>query len=66
MLGTVGLLLLAASFNRLAPNIFLLKMFQCIMLKEIKKEALKHLSFREFKQLLSWLPLRYFWVISLS
>ena len=38
------------------------------MLKEIRKEALKHLSlaFIEFEQLLSWLPLRDFWVISLS
>ncbi len=39
----------------------------CPMLKEIRKEALKHLSlaFREFEQHLSWLPLRYFQVISL-
>lgn len=32
------------------------------MLKEVRKEALQHLSlaFREFEQTLSWLPLRYF------
>ena len=38
------------------------------MLKEIRKEALKHLSlaFREIYQLLSWLLLRHSWVISLS
>ena len=40
----------------------------CPMLKEIRKEALKHLSLalRAFDQLSSWLPLRYFRVISLS
>lgn len=37
------------------------------MLEEMRKEASKHLSlaFREFKPLLSGLPLRYFQVISL-
>lgn len=40
----------------------------CPLLKEIQKEALKHSSsaFREFKQLLSQLPLRYSQVSSLS
>jgi len=35
------------------------------MLKEVLKEALKPLSlaFREFEQPVSWLPLRYFWVV---
>ncbi len=38
------------------------------MLKEIRKEALKHLSsaFSEFEQHLSWPTLRYFQVVSLS
>lgn len=36
--------------------------------KEIRQKALEQLSFaiREFDQLLSWLPFRYLWVISLS
>lgn len=38
------------------------------MMKEIRKEAMKHLAlaFRNFDQLLSWLPLRYFQVMSFT
>jgi hypothetical protein len=38
----------------------------CPTLKEMRKKALKHLSLalREFDQPYSWLPIRYFWVLS--